>query len=170
MIDELADLLNDFPGESNRTRCFGYIFNLVAKSTIKQFDVPKAQADVLNHAAKELAALAFDLDIEEQIARDGQLGEDEGNSDEMRTIASMDGLMSVQSCRRLGWGFGQELSNYVICETHLAIPAFDIKSSFFLDGMPSSMNSSSMNALCREMFLPARTRHMICSNSHSIIA
>ena len=54
MIDKLADLLNDFPGESNRTRCFPDILNLVVKSIIKQFDIPKAQADkALDGVAKE---------------------------------------------------------------------------------------------------------------------
>jgi len=82
MIDELADLLDDFPGESNRTRCFTHILNLVAKSIIKQFDVPKAQADeVLDDAAKELAALAIDLDDEEQISHEGEGNEDENEDD-----------------------------------------------------------------------------------------
>ena len=35
MIDKLADLLDDFPGEANRTRCFTHILNLVAKNIIK---------------------------------------------------------------------------------------------------------------------------------------
>ena len=53
MVDELADLLEDFPGESNRTRCFTHIINLIAKSIIKPFNVPKAQAnEVLDDAAK----------------------------------------------------------------------------------------------------------------------
>jgi len=65
MIEELADLLDDFPGEANRTRCFTHILNLVAKSIIKQFDVLKAHAnEVLDDLAKELAVLAVDLDIE----------------------------------------------------------------------------------------------------------
>ena len=66
MIEELADLLRDFPGETNQTRCFTHILNLIAKSIIKQFDILKAHADeVLYDTAKELAALAVDLDIEE---------------------------------------------------------------------------------------------------------
>ena len=80
MVDKLADLLEDFPGESNRTRCFTHIINLVAKSIIKPFDVPKAQAnEVLDDAAKELAALAIDLDIEEQISQESHSGEGDGN-------------------------------------------------------------------------------------------
>jgi len=83
MIEELADLLDDFPGEANRTRCFTHILNLVAKSIIKQFDVPKACADkVLDDAAKELAALAVDLDIEERITREDLSGDGDDDADE----------------------------------------------------------------------------------------
>ena len=79
MIEELSDLLNDFPGATNRTRCFTHVLNLVAKSIIKQFDVPKLHADeALDDVAKELAALAVDLDIEEQISREE---ESEGDED-----------------------------------------------------------------------------------------
>jgi hypothetical protein len=87
MIEELSELLHDFPGEANRTRCFTHILNLVAKSIIKQFDVPKARAnealEALDDAAKELAALAVDVDVEEQISREEHLfeGEPEGDED-----------------------------------------------------------------------------------------
>ena len=81
MIEELADLLDDFPGETNRTRCFTHVINLVAKSIIKQFDVPKTQAgDVLDGAAKELAALNVCLDIEELTSREADQNDiDEDN-------------------------------------------------------------------------------------------
>jgi hypothetical protein len=83
MVEELADLLVDFPGAANRTRCFTHILNLVAKSIIKQFDVPKTQANVvLNDTAKELAALAVDLDIEDQITRENLSDEDDDDGDE----------------------------------------------------------------------------------------
>jgi hypothetical protein len=87
MIEELSELLHDFPGEANRTRCFTHILNLVAKSIIKQFDVPKARAnealEALDDAAKELAALAVDVDVKEQISREEHLfeGEPEGDED-----------------------------------------------------------------------------------------
>ena len=69
MVNELVYLLNKFSGEANRTRCFTHILNLVAKSIIKQFDIPKAQAGtVLDDVAKELALLATDLDMEENIS------------------------------------------------------------------------------------------------------
>jgi len=43
MIESLADLLPDFPGAANRTRCFTHILNLVAKCIMKQFDAPKSK-------------------------------------------------------------------------------------------------------------------------------
>lgn len=75
MIDELANLLEDFPGRANQTRCFTHILNLVIKSIIKQFDLPKAW--VLDEAADKLSNLAGDIELEEQhSAEDGKEGED----------------------------------------------------------------------------------------------
>ena len=83
MVEELADLLDDFPGAANRTRCFTHILNLVAKSIIKQFDVLKTRAnEVLNDAAKELAVLAVDLDIEEQITCENLSDDDDKDGDD----------------------------------------------------------------------------------------
>ncbi|TDL13591.1 hypothetical protein BD410DRAFT_698087, partial [Rickenella mellea] len=45
MVSVLADTITAFPGSANRTRCFAHILNLVAKSIIKLFDVPKSLAD-----------------------------------------------------------------------------------------------------------------------------
>ena len=82
MIEELADLLDSFPGAANQTRCFTHILNLVAKSIIKQFDVPKAQADrTLDEAAEALATLAVDLDIKEAISRTTQDDNEPDNSE-----------------------------------------------------------------------------------------
>ncbi|KAG1760280.1 hypothetical protein EDD22DRAFT_757666, partial [Suillus occidentalis] len=53
MVNELSDLLEDFPGETNRTRCFLHIINLVAKTLIRQFDVPKAKADTIMDEAEK---------------------------------------------------------------------------------------------------------------------
>ncbi|KAA1479967.1 hypothetical protein DENSPDRAFT_753064, partial [Dentipellis sp. KUC8613] len=37
MVEKMADLIEGFPGQINRTRCFAH----VAKSMLSQFDVPK---------------------------------------------------------------------------------------------------------------------------------
>jgi hypothetical protein len=42
MTAELADKVAHFGGKTARTQCFLYIVNLVVKSVLKQFDIPKA--------------------------------------------------------------------------------------------------------------------------------
>jgi hypothetical protein len=79
MITELTSLLQDFPGAVNRSRCFTHVLNLVAKSVIRQFDLPKKQGDA---AMSDAAKLAEDLEIEEILLRppDGEDGEGEDNN------------------------------------------------------------------------------------------
>jgi hypothetical protein len=76
MIEELANLLDDFPGPENQTRCFLHILNLVVKSIIRQFDLPKSKKasgdddkddPALDAAIAELLKLAGDIELEEQI-------------------------------------------------------------------------------------------------------
>lgn len=82
MITELANLLDDFPGAANQTRCFTHILNLVVQSIVVQFDLPTAQADrILDDATKELLKLAGDIEDEDGI--DAKFGEDgEGEDDD----------------------------------------------------------------------------------------
>jgi hypothetical protein len=80
MIAELASLLIDFPGPANQTRCFTHILNLVVKSVIHQFDLPKSKGDkILDDAAKELLSLAGNIEFEEDelARRDGKEGEED---------------------------------------------------------------------------------------------
>jgi hypothetical protein len=89
MIEELANLLDDFPGPANQTRCFLHILNLVVKSIIRQFDLPKSKKTsddgdeddpMLDVATMELLKLAGDIDLEEQItasASDDEVADDE---------------------------------------------------------------------------------------------
>jgi len=89
MIEELANLLDDFPGPANQTRCFLHILNLVVKSIIRQFDLPKSKKTsddrdeddpMLDEATIELLKLAGDIDLEEQItasASDDEAADDE---------------------------------------------------------------------------------------------
>jgi hypothetical protein len=75
MIAELAEILETFPG-------FTHILNLVARSIIHQFDLPKSQADAaLNAADQELVDLAEELNDEEM---DGDLElEDDTDEDDV---------------------------------------------------------------------------------------
>jgi len=66
MIEELANLLNDFPGPANQTQCFTHVLNLVVKSIIQQFDSPKSKTDKnLNEATNELFSLAGNIEFDE---------------------------------------------------------------------------------------------------------
>lgn len=66
MIEELATLIDEFPGPANRTRCFTHILNLVVKSIIQQFDVPKVgRHDVVDEMTEELLKLAGNIEDEE---------------------------------------------------------------------------------------------------------
>ena len=40
MVEEMAGLLENFPGAANQTRCFLHILNLTAKSILHQFEIP----------------------------------------------------------------------------------------------------------------------------------
>jgi hypothetical protein len=67
MIRELQWMLLNFPGPANRARCFTHILNLVVKSIMQQFDVPKSQAkkDNTDEVTKELFKLAGEIEEEE---------------------------------------------------------------------------------------------------------
>jgi hypothetical protein len=96
MIDELSELLDDFPGAANRTRCFTHILNLVAKSILKQFDLPKAEADeALDAAAQALADLAGDIEVEEELMGNDLVKDDE-DDDSSEGLADIRGEMSAE--------------------------------------------------------------------------
>ena len=99
MIESLADLLPDFPGAANRTRCFTHILNLVAKCIMKQFDSPKSKKtglqdddmasdeedddEDLQDLQEALYALENEVEEEdEETIEDESVGDDE--IDEMR--------------------------------------------------------------------------------------
>jgi hypothetical protein len=97
MIDELVDLLPNFPGSPNRCRCFLHIVNLITKSLLKQFDVPKKSTDAaLDDAECKLINLAAGIDMEEAltVAEQGTGGDSEDNDnvagwvDEMASMSA----------------------------------------------------------------------------------
>jgi hypothetical protein len=85
MIDHLAEILNNFPGSANRTRCFTHILNLVAKCIMKQFDSPKAKASDFEAALEGLGRLADDLensDVDEMELEDDEEDSQHDEGDE----------------------------------------------------------------------------------------
>ena len=85
-------------GAPNQIRCFLHVLNLVVKSIIRQFDLPKVQADaILNEAKAELRNLAGNLELEEMVSQqesgtDEELEDDsvEGWVDEREEMTVMD--------------------------------------------------------------------------------
>jgi hypothetical protein len=78
MIDELENLLTEFSGAASRTRCFAHIVNLVAKTVIRQFDMPHAMDKTLaNKVLIKLRSLADGIEAEEQITRASESKEDD---------------------------------------------------------------------------------------------
>ncbi|KAF8811403.1 hypothetical protein BYT27DRAFT_7089557, partial [Phlegmacium glaucopus] len=68
-------------------RCFTHILNLVAKSILKQFDLPKAKAgEALSAAVEALSDLAGDIEIEEA-SMGRELAEDDDSDDDEDGLA-----------------------------------------------------------------------------------
>ena len=64
MIDELENRLMDFPGVSNRARCFTHILNLVVKSIMHQFDVRPYVTDERDKEAGDVDSEELELEGE----------------------------------------------------------------------------------------------------------
>ena len=93
MIEALEKIVDNFPGAANQTCCFLHILNLVVKSIIQQFDLPKSTKRIgddeesddsddekLDQATEELLRLAGNIDLEEEIMANND--EEEPDNDE----------------------------------------------------------------------------------------
>jgi hypothetical protein len=97
MIDKLVDMLLNFSGQANHCRCFLHIVNLIAKTLLKQFDVPKKDAEsVLDNAEKELLELAAGIDMEEMVtvAEAGSGDKDNDENDDVEGWVDETALLS----------------------------------------------------------------------------
>lgn len=67
MVDKLAGRLTEFAGAPSRARCFTHVLNLVVKSIMRQFDVPRKESDsgFTDERTRELEKLAGDIEDEE---------------------------------------------------------------------------------------------------------
>jgi hypothetical protein len=108
MIDEIPNLIESFPGDENRARCFNHVIALVAKSSIRQFDVPKGQADAaLDEAERELKELAEGIDINDEKTK----SEWEGTEEEEVEVDNVDGW--VDEVARLSVADREELEENI---------------------------------------------------------
>ena len=102
MVDELAGRLKEFPGATNRTRCFTHIINLVVKGIMYQFDVPSKKSGAFtDERAEAYHMIAGDIEMDELLTqvesensqedKDGPLHDnDKGWIDEWDNMAEED--------------------------------------------------------------------------------
>jgi hypothetical protein len=99
MIDELVDMLPNFSGQANHCRSFLHIVNLIAKTLLKQFDIPKKDAEsALDDAEKELLELAAGIDMEEMVtvAEAGAGDKDDDENDDVEGWVDETALLSKE--------------------------------------------------------------------------
>jgi hypothetical protein len=86
LIEELANIVDEFPGEANQTRCFNHIISLVARSVVNVFDAPKKNGErgggEFSKDEELLLKLAEGIEREEMVTRD-MLGCDEDLDDDL---------------------------------------------------------------------------------------
>jgi len=81
MIHELSNFLPNFPSATNQTCCFLHVLNLVVKSILQQFDIPKVKGDkILDDTLEELIKLVGDIEQEE--AECHEVNSDEGDEED----------------------------------------------------------------------------------------
>jgi hypothetical protein len=126
MIEEMASLLENFPGAANQTRCFLHILNLAAKSILQQFEIPKKkrtsggdggdEADgdddrgkkYLSKALNELMALSDEIEEEPTVTglddedsglegTDLPVEDDEDGSEDEREDLSADEIAQLEA-------------------------------------------------------------------------
>jgi hypothetical protein len=105
MIDTLGPILDEYPGDANRARCFNHVIALVGKCLVCQFDVSKGGADAaLDEVEKELRKLADGIDVEEVLAKCRQEpmnGEDNDDDDDDDDDDEMEVELSIEDCAEL---------------------------------------------------------------------
>jgi hypothetical protein len=98
MIDKLAGQLVEFPGSANRACCFTHILNLVVKSIMHQFDVPKKWRKwntQTSDGTRELLDMASDMD-EEELETVAEQEDFQGESEEGPIHDNNDGWVDEQ--------------------------------------------------------------------------
>jgi hypothetical protein len=109
LVAELADRVAHFAGDTNRTRCFLHIVNLVVKSLIHEFDASKSKANgSVSSGDKELDELTRDIDIEDTRTADedpnkgiDNVDNDEGWVDELQLLEEEEREQLTESIRPL---------------------------------------------------------------------
>jgi hypothetical protein len=79
MVHHLAELLNNFPGPANQTRCFAHTLSISAKAVIKQFDVPKANT---GEALDEAVSALIDIELEDRVEQEAWVEDDDDEGED----------------------------------------------------------------------------------------
>jgi len=109
MTDKLVDMLPNFLGQANHCHCFLHIVNLIVKTLLKQFDVPKKNVDAaLNAAERELLELAAGINMEEMvtIAEIGAGDKDDDETDNVEGWVDEMALLSDEERAELNKNIG----------------------------------------------------------------
>ena len=97
MVEELVKHVTEFPRQANHTCCFAHIINLVAKSLLKQFDLPENKVGSAVSAAQDLQEFVEELEMDgasSTAATEGLALEDADNTD--RFIDEREGMLEEE--------------------------------------------------------------------------
>jgi hypothetical protein len=91
MVEHLSNIVDEFPGPANQTRCFSHIINLVARSILRQFDAPKKtkrnddddDSEHLDDAVNVLAGLTQELELNKSVLEDDEAESEDEIEDEL---------------------------------------------------------------------------------------
>ena len=114
MVESLATIMADFPGEANRSRCLAHIVNLVVKIILRQFDVSRKKKknkdipfdttgngddedrEMIAEVEDEVEKMERILDKEEKEMDDGDEDDDEDKTTLVRDIETMESAMEEE--------------------------------------------------------------------------
>ena len=102
MVQYLGNMLEDFPGPANQTRCFVHTINLIVKSILRPFDAQKTNdIQAFNDALADLAE-EDDLDIftdhttdATDVVVDGEVNEGDAHQEDHDVDASLGPISST---------------------------------------------------------------------------
>ena len=103
MIDELAGLLAHFGEEAGQTCCFLHVINLVVKTLIRLFDLPRGKGKAgTQNMDDELRKLAEDIDFEDFQTRT-ENGDGQDNRDNVEEWVNEVELLTEEEQAELEW-------------------------------------------------------------------
>ena len=113
MIDQMQDRLPAFQGDATRVCCFAHVVNLMAKSVITQFDLPKKKSNSVtaHEACRKRSAIDSEELDEDEVTEIMGSGDDtsEGAIDEVLAGGDADVAAALVAIRRLASNLDDQL-------------------------------------------------------------